>query len=97
MYAMAFWHMSYCVIVSQLTIKHIRPLYKQTLNILDNKSIRWHHCNILHKYSLHSVYNCINLSLIKIVLNGYIFILLLVFFIFFSQSIVFLLQQGRDW
>ncbi len=83
MYAMAFSHMSYCVIVSQLTIKHIRPLYKQTLNILDNKSIRWHHCNILHKYSLHSLYNCINLSLFKIVLNGYIYIYIYIFFFLF--------------
>ncbi len=37
MHAMAFSHMSYCVIVwsqvSQLTIKPVRPLYKQTLKM----------------------------------------------------------------
>ncbi len=41
-----------CNQVSQLTIKPVRSLYKQILNILDKKPNRWRHCNILQKYSL---------------------------------------------
>ncbi len=69
MHAMVFSHLSYCVTVwsqvSQLTIKPVRSLYKQTLNMLDKKPNRWHHCNIVQKYSLLSLENVSNLSLIK--------------------------------
>ncbi len=71
MHAMVFSHLSYCVTVwsqvSQLTIKAVRSLYKQTLTILDKKPNRWHHCNIVQKYSLLSFENCIIFSLIKMV------------------------------
>ncbi len=71
MHAMVFSHLSYCVTVwsqvSQLTIKPVRSLYKQTLKILDKKPNRWHHCNIVQKYDLLSFENVINLSLIKMV------------------------------
>ncbi len=70
MHTMVFSHLSYCVTVwsqvSQLTIKLVRSLYKQILKILDKKPNRWHHSNIVQKYSFE---NCINLSLIKMFLN----------------------------
>ncbi len=69
MHAMVFSHLSYCVTVwsqvSQLTIKAVRSLYKQTLTILDKKPNRWHHCNIVQKHSLLSFKNCIIFALIK--------------------------------
>ncbi len=65
------FHTSYFVIVwsqvSQLTIKPVRSLYIQKLKVLDMKPIRWHHCNILQKYSLLSFENFVNVSLIKMV------------------------------
>lgn len=62
MHAMVLSHLSYCVTVLEsgfsTDYEPVRSLYKQTLNILYKKPIRWHHCNILQKHSL-------NLSLIK--------------------------------
>lgn len=56
MYVMVFSHLSYCVTVwsqgSQLTMKPVRSLYKQTLKMPVKKPNRWHHCNILQKHSL---------------------------------------------
>ncbi len=34
------------------TLKPIETLYKQTLKILDQKPISYHHCNIIIKYNL---------------------------------------------
>ncbi len=54
--AMIFSNISYCFTswsqANVTTLKPIETLYKQTLKILDQKPISYHHCNIIIKYNL---------------------------------------------
>ncbi len=54
--AMIFSNISYCFTSwSQANVTNLKPietLYKQTLQILDQKPISYHHCNIIIKYNL---------------------------------------------
>jgi hypothetical protein len=56
MHAMIFSHISYCFTswsqANMTTLKPIEILYKQTLKILDQKPITYHHCHITSKYNL---------------------------------------------
>ncbi len=59
--------MCHCLESGFSTDYQTRSLYKQTHIFWDKKPNRWHHCNIVQKYSLLSLENSINLSLIKMV------------------------------
>ncbi len=54
--AMIFSNILYCFTswsqANVTTLKPIETLYKQTLKILDQKPISYHHCNIIIKYNL---------------------------------------------
>lgn len=55
LHAMVLSHLSYCIAAwGQATDSATRPLlslYKQALNIWDQKPQKWHHCKIIEKYS----------------------------------------------
>ena len=63
MHSMVISHITYCITsfsqANSTTLKPLQSLYKQTLKILDNKSLHYHHCPILLKYKLLSWDNLI--------------------------------------
>ncbi len=71
MHAMILSHMTYCAIIwgqaSQSVVKPVMSLYKQTLKVMDQKPMKWHHCQILQKYNLLSFDNLLKFSFIKTV------------------------------
>ena len=64
-------HLHYCIIFwSQATKTVLRPievLYKQALKVMDRKSLKHHHCNILSKYKLLSFDSLVLLSGVRFV------------------------------
>lgn len=77
MHSMIMSHITYCLTTwsqaNKTSIKSIESLYKQTIKILDKKTLRYHHCTILQKHHLLSWENVIkysNLCLIYKVLHG---------------------------
>jgi hypothetical protein len=71
MHTMILSHMTYCAIIwgqaSQSVIKPVMSLYKQTLKVMDQKPMKWHHCQIVQKYDLLSFDNFLKFSFLKTV------------------------------
>ena len=77
MHAMILSHISYCITCRAQTgetiIKPLESLYKQTLKVLDKKSMQYHHCKILEKHHLLSFENFrlfSNLCMVYKIVNG---------------------------
>ena len=71
MHAMILSHLSYWITswsqASQVTLKPIIAIYKQAINIMDQKPMRWHHCGILRKHNLLAFENFIIYCNIRLV------------------------------
>ncbi len=67
MHAMILSHMIIWGQASQSVVKPVMSLYKQTLKVMDQKPMKWHHCQILQRYNLLSFDNLLKFSFIKTV------------------------------
>ena len=69
-HAMIFSHLSYCIPswlqASTTTMKPIVSIYKQAIKIMEQKTIKWHHCRILRKHNLLTFENVIKLSILRL-------------------------------
>ncbi|XP_046707928.1 uncharacterized protein LOC124387560 [Silurus meridionalis] len=77
MYSMVMPHMTYCLTTwsqaNKTTLKSLESLYKQTIKIVDKKTLRYHHCAILQKHKFLSWENVIkysNLCLLYKIIHG---------------------------
>ena len=77
MHSMILSHITYCLTTwsqaSNTSLKSLLSLYKKTIKVLDRKSIYYHHCHVLKKYSLLNFENLIiyaDLCLVYNILHG---------------------------
>lgn len=70
-------HINYCIScwsqASETAVKPLKSLYNQAVKVLDKKTLRYHHCLVLRKYSMLNFDNLIvyaNVRLVFKILNN---------------------------